>query len=91
MLAKKKPALDTSKARLETITEGLCVQVMHKGAYDDEPATIIAMEQYAAEQSYEIEINNSRHHHEIYISDPRKTIPEKLKTIIRHPVKKINY
>ena len=87
-LAKKKPNLDTSKARLIKITEGLCVQVMHIGSYDDEPATIAAMDRYAIENGYEIDINDVRRHHEIYISDPRKVAPEKLKTVIRHPIRR---
>ena len=86
-LAKKKPGIDTSKARLVRITEGLCVQVMHIGSYDDEPATIAAMEKYAEAQGYAIDINEERRHHEIYLSDPRKVAPEKLKTVIRHPIR----
>ena len=86
-LAKKKPKLDTSKARLETITEGLCVQVMHIGPYDDEPATILAMERYAAEQNHIIDMAGNRRHHEIYISDPRKTAADKLKTVILFSLK----
>jgi hypothetical protein len=86
-LAKKKPNLDTSRARLIRITEGLCVQVMHIGSYDDEPATIALMDKYAIESGYAIDINNVRRHHEIYLSDPRKIAPEKLKTVIRHPIK----
>ncbi|MDR0325799.1 MAG: GyrI-like domain-containing protein [Oscillospiraceae bacterium] len=88
-LAKKKPALDLSKARLIQYTEGLCVQVMHIGSYDDEPATIAAMDQYAVDNGYVIDINEIRRHHEIYLSDPRKTATEKLKTVIRHPVRKV--
>jgi hypothetical protein len=88
-LAKKKPNLDTSKARLIKFTEGLCVQVMHIGSYDDEPATIAAMEQYAVDNGYIIDFTDSRRHHEIYLSDPRKVAPEKLKTVIRHPIKKM--
>ena len=93
-LAKKKPNLDTSKAQFIKINEGLCVQAMHIGSYDDEPATIAAMEQYATEQGYVVDINDicqpgsGRRHHEIYLSDPRKVAPEKLKTVIRHPIKK---
>ena len=86
-LAKKKPQLDTSIARLEVVDEGLCVQVLHIGPYDDEPATIAAMDAFAVESGYEIDISDARHHHEIYLKDPRKTAPEKLKTIIRHPIK----
>jgi len=85
-LARKKPHLDTTPARLMRFTEGLCVQAMHIGPYDDEPATIAAMEQYAAASGYAIDLNEVRRHHEIYLSDPRKTAPEKLKTVIRHPV-----
>ena len=89
MLVKKNPELDTSIARLERITEGLCVQVMHVGSYDDEPATIIAMDKYAEEQGYTVDINDVRRHHEIYLNDPRKVAPEKLKTVIRHPIKRV--
>lgn len=88
-LAKKKPSLDISKARLETITEGLCVQVMHIGPYDDEPATVGTLDGFAVKSGYIIDIDDTRRHHEIYLSDPRKVVPEKLKTILRHPVKAI--
>ena len=86
-LAKKKPELDTSVARLIKLTEGLCVHVMHIGSYDDEPATIAVMEHFAVDSGYAIDMNNTRRHHEIYLSDPRKTAAEKLKTVIRHPVR----
>lgn len=89
-LSKKKPGLDLSKAQLITITEGLCVQVMHMGSYDDEPATIAALEQYAVKNGCEIDINDTRRHHEIYLSDPRKVAPEKLKTVLRLPIRKRN-
>ena len=85
----KKLDLDTSKARLVRITEGLCVQAMHIGPYDDEPATIVAMERYALENGYVIDISGARRHHEIYLSDPRKVAPDMLKTVIRHPVRRI--
>ena len=88
-LVKKKPNLNLSKARLAKLTEGLCVHVMHIGSYYDEPATIAAMERYAIENGYAIDINDTRRHHEIYLSDPRKVALEKLKTVIRHPVRKI--
>ena len=88
-LAKKKPNLDIGKVRLVKITEGLCVQVMHIGSFDDEPATIVVMEEYAKEKGYVVDINETRRHHEIYLSDPRKVAEEKLKTVIRHPIKKI--
>jgi hypothetical protein len=87
-LSKKKPELDTSIAQLIKLTEGLCVQAMHIGSYDNEPATIAAMEKYAVEIGYAIDINDTRRHHEIYLSDPRKVASEKLKTVIRHPIRK---
>lgn len=88
VLSKKKPNLDVSKARLEKLMEGLCVQSLHIGSYDDEPATVSALDHFAADNGYAVDINKNRRHHEIYISDQRKVAPEKLKTIIRHPIKK---
>ena len=85
-LAKKKPHIDTSRARLETLTEGLSVQAMHIGSYDDEPKTNAAIMRFIADNGYVSDISGTRRHHEIYLNDPRKTAPEKLKTIIRHPV-----
>jgi hypothetical protein len=82
-LKKKKPHLDGSLARLEKFTEGLCVQVMHIGSYDEEASTIVLLDRYAEEEGYSIDINEKRWHHEIYLSDPRKTEPNKLKTVIR--------
>ena len=87
-LSKKKPSLDTSKARLIRITEGLCVQAMHIGPYDNERVTITVMEQYAVAQGYVFDLNSARRHHEIYLSDPRKISPDKLKTIIRYPIRR---
>jgi len=87
-LQKKKPNLDTSKAQLKMITEGLCVQVMHIGSYDDEPKTIVALDEFAAQNGYVLDINENRLHHEIYISDPRKVASDKLKTVLRHPIRK---
>ena len=87
-LAKKKPNLDISKAKLETITEGICVQVMHIGSYDDEPATVAKLDGFAIQNGYVLDINEIRRHHEIYISDPRKVAAEKLKTVLRHPISK---
>jgi hypothetical protein len=86
-LAKKKPQLDLSLARLEKFTEGLCAQVMHLGSYDDEPATIAALDKLVADSGYRLDFSENRRHHEIYLADPRKTVPEKLKTILRHPIK----
>ena len=85
-LTKKKPHLDTSRARLESITEGLCVQALHIGPYDDEPATITQMESFAVENGHAMDVSAVRRHHEIYLGDPRKSAPEKLKTIIRLPI-----
>lgn len=93
-LKKKKPHLDLAKARWETFREGLCVQMMHIGPYDTEPATIAQMEQFVTDSGYLNAISDIlpggqiRRHHEIYLGDPRKTAPEKMKTVIRHPVKK---
>lgn len=88
VLKKKKPALDLSKARLMKMTEGLCVQIMHKGSYDDEPASIEQMKRFLDENGYAEDFSEGRFHHEIYLSDPRKCSPDKLKTVIRHPIKK---
>lgn len=68
--------------------EGLCVQCMHLGPYDDEPVTVSLMHRFLAEQGYALDISDTRHHHEIYLNDARKTAPEKLKTVIRHPIRK---
>ena len=87
--AAKKKKLDCSSAEFLTIDEGLCVQIMHIGAYDDEPATIAVMDKFLKENGYKNDMNSARHHHEIYLSDPRKIAPEKWKTVIRHPIKKI--
>jgi hypothetical protein len=87
-LAKKKRKLDLSLARLVKFREGLCAQVMHVGPYDDELATIAVLARYMADQGYADDIANERRHHEIYLSDPRKTVPERLKTVIRHPIRR---
>ena len=86
VLSKKKPSLDISKARLMRYTEGLCVQLMHTGPYDDEPASIAKLERFAEENGYAEDFETERYHHEIYLSDPRKCAPERLRTVIRHPV-----
>ena len=85
--ASKKKKKDFSKVEFFTYNEGLCVQCMHIGPYDDEPATIEAMHKYAAENGYEPDITDTRFHHEIYLSDPRRCSSEKLKTVVRHPIK----
>ncbi len=86
--AEKKKQQDFSKVEFLTIREGLCVQCMHIGAYDDEPATVAAMDAFLKEKGYVNDFNEERRHHEIYLSDARRTAPERLKTVIRHPVKK---
>ena len=83
-----KKSLDFSKVEFLTIEEGLCVQCMHIGPYDDEPATVALMDRYLKENGYENDFSDERWHHEIYLSDARKTAPEKLKTVIRHPIRK---
>ncbi|MBR6078883.1 MAG: GyrI-like domain-containing protein [Treponema sp.] len=85
--ASKKKKIDCGIAEFISIDEGLCVQIMHNGPYDDEPATIKLMDDFIHENGYENDINEVRLHHEIYLSDPRKTAPEKLKTVIRHPIR----
>ncbi len=83
--AKKKQ--DFSKVELYTYNEGLCVQCMHVGAFNDEPATVEKMHLFMEEQGYVLDISDQRYHHEIYLSDVRKTAPERLQTVIRHPIK----
>ncbi|WP_027728922.1 GyrI-like domain-containing protein [Treponema sp. C6A8] len=85
----KKKGLDCSRAELLKISEGKCVQIMHVGSYDEEPASIKLMNDFLMYSGYENDFTDTRLHHEIYLSDPRKTAVEKLKTVIRHPVKKI--
>lgn len=85
--AEKKKA-DFSKVEFFTYDEGLCVQCMHIGPYDDEPATVEMMHDYMEAQGYELDITEQRMHHEIYLSDARRVTPEKLKTVIRHPIKR---
>ena len=86
--AAKKKKLDCSSAKFLTIEEGLCVQMMHVGSYDDEPASVALMDDYLTENGYVNDLTAERLHHEIYLSDPRKTAPEKRKTVLRHPIKK---
>ena len=77
-----------SKAEFLTYDEGMCVQCLHVGSYDDEPATVARMHEYMEAQGYVLDITSQRMHHEIYLSDARKVAPEKLKTVIRHPIRK---
>ena len=86
-MASKKKKIDCSSAEFLTLEEGLCVQIMHIGSFDDEPETVALMDIFLSKNGYEKDINNTRLHHEIYLSDARKTPIEKQKTIIRHPIK----
>ena len=86
--AERKKKADFSKVEFWTYDEGLCVQCMHIGPYDDEPATVELMHTFMQEQGYVLDITDQRLHHEIYLSDARKAAPEKLKTVIRHPIRK---
>jgi hypothetical protein len=86
--ATRKKKRDFSKLEFFTYAEGLCVQSMHLGPYDNELVTVSAMHAFIADQGYELDISDTRYHHEIYLSDVRKVTPEKLKTVVRHPIKK---
>ena len=86
--ATRKKRRDFSSVELLSVEEGTCVQCLHLGPYDDEPATVDAMHAVAEEQGYVPDFSNTRLHHEIYLSDPRRTAPDKLKTVIRHPVRR---
>ncbi len=86
--ATKKKGQDFSKAEFFTLDEGLCVQCMHIGPYDDEPATLARMDSFIVENGYEKDFSPLRLHHEIYLSDPRRSAPEKMKTVIRFPIRK---
>lgn len=85
--AENKKNTDFSKAEFLTVDEGLCVQCMHIGAYNDEPATVALMHEFAEQQGYMPDFTEQRLHHEIYLSDPRKVAAEKRKTVIRHPIR----
>lgn len=88
--ATRKKKQDFSKIEFLTYDEGLCVQCLHLGSYDEEPKTVKVMHQYIKDIGYDLDITDLRYHHEIYLSDPRKCEESKLKTIIRHPIKKRN-
>ena len=85
--AARKKKTDFSKAEYLTYDEGLCVQCLHIGSYDDEPATVALMHEFIERQGYVPDITEQRMHHEIYLSDARKVAPQKLKTVIRHPIR----
>ena len=86
--ASKKKKIDCSRTEFLTIDEGLCVQIMHIGPYDNEPASVALMDRFLEENGYENDLSVTRLHHEIYLSDARKVAPENWKTVIRHPIKK---
>ncbi len=86
--ATSKKKSDFSKVEFLTYDEDVCVQCMHVGSYDDEPKTVALMHEYMKDNGYELDVNESRYHHEIYLSDPRKCAVEKLKTVVRHPIRK---
>ena len=86
--ASRKKKMDFSMVEFFTYDEGLCVQCMHYGSYNDEPKTVAIMHEFMKENGYELDISDKRYHHEIYLSDPRKCEISKLKTVIRHPIKK---
>lgn len=87
--AGEKKQKDFSAAEFFTYDEGLCVQCMHMGPYDDEPETLAAMDAFAESCGYETDFSDTRMHHEIYLSDPRRCSPKNLRTVVRHPVKSI--
>ena len=87
--ASKKKKMDCSSAEFLSIEEGLCVQIMHIGSFDNEPETVAIMDKYLGENGYVNDFTDERHHHEIYLSDPRKVAPERCKTVIRHPIEKL--
>lgn len=84
----RKKKISCEKAEYLTIDEGLCVQIMHVGPFDDEPASVALMDEYLKQNSYENDFSMNRLHHEIYLSDARRVAPEKWRTVIRHPIKK---
>lgn len=86
--ATRKKKLDCAKAELLTVDEGLCVQIMHQGAFDGEGETVAKMDAFLAENGLENDLSGSRLHHEIYLSDARRVAPEKWKTVIRHPIRR---
>ena len=87
--AAKKKKLDCSAAEFLPVDEGLCVQMLHLGPYDDEPASVARMDAWLAENGYENDLSDTRLHHEIYLTDARKVAPDKWKTVIRHPIRKV--
>lgn len=87
--ASRKKKLDCSAAEFWTVEEGLCVQIMHLGSFDSEPESVAKMDAFIEEQGYADDLSEARQHHEIYLTDARRVPPEKWKTVIRHPIKKV--
>jgi len=87
--ATRKKKLDCAAAELLTVDEGLCVQILHLGPFDQEPATVARMDRFLSETGYAPDLTPARLHHEIYLSDARRVAPEKWKTVIRHPIRKL--
>ena len=86
--ASRKKKLDCSAAAFLTVEEGLCVQIMHVGPFDDEPRSVALMDEFIRQNGYENDLSAERLHHEIYLSDARKVAPEKWRTVIRHPIRR---
>ena len=86
--AARKKKMDFSPVEFLSVNEGLCVQAMHLGPFDEEPKTVTRMEEFLGEQGYVSDFSDSRMHHEIYLSDVRRVTPDKYRTVIRHPIKK---
>lgn len=86
--ATKKKKTDFSKVEFLTIEEGMCVQCMHIGPFDEEPATVAQMDAFIEQQGYENDLSGQRRHHEIYLSDATRVSPDRWKTVVRHPIKK---
>lgn len=89
--AAQKKKLDCSAAELWSLEEGLCVQMMHRGPFEREPATVAVMDAYLREKGYENDFSDCRLHHELYLSDPRKVPPEKWRIVIRHPIRRCSH
>ncbi len=87
--ASAKKGRDFSKVEFFGYDEGLCVQCMHVGPYDDEPETVAAMHAFIEAEGFALDVTDVRHHHEIYLGDVRKIVPEKLRTVVRHPIKRV--
>ena len=85
--AARKKQQDFSRVEFLSWEEGLCVQCMHVGPYDNEPVTLQKMQHFMQQQGLVSDFSPGRYHHEIYLSDVRRCRPENLKTVIRHPVR----